>query len=255
MDSVYGDRNHEPKDERDAKFRRIISETISKGGALVMPAFSLERTQVILYELNNLVEENKIKSVPVFLDSPLGEKVTEVYHRFVSDFNSGVQEEIKNGDDIFDFPKLHISQSLADSKEIANIPNPKIIIAGSGMSSGGRVLGHEINFLPDPKSTLLLMGYQALGTLGRTLQDKPSKVEINRHFVSVKARIEMISGFSSHKDLDNLVEMVSDTAGAVKKVFVTMGEPNSSMFLVQRLREYLEVDAVYPERGKVYNLN
>ena len=254
MDSVYGDRNHEPKDERDAKFRQIVSETISAGGAVVIPAFSLERTQVILYELNNLIEENKIPSVPVFLDSPLGEKVTEIYKRETKDFNSEVQNEIKNGDDIFNFPKLHITHGHLDSEKIERTPNPKIIIAGSGMSSGGRVMSHEISFLPDPKSTLLLMGYQALGTLGRQLQDKPKSVEINGQNVAVRARIEMISGYSSHKDSEHLIQMVSDTAKTVKKVFVTMGEPSSSTFLAQKLRDELNVDAICPERGKIYEL-
>lgn len=255
MDSVYGDRNHEPKDERDEKFKRIVRETIAARGALVIPAFSLERTQVILYELNNMIEDGEVPSIPVFLDSPLGSKVTDVYRRMKKDFNADVRKEIKGGDDIFNFPKLHITHGSMDSKEIVHTPNPKIIIAGSGMSSGGRVLHHEINFLPDPKSTLLLMGYQALGTLGRQIQDKPKEVEINGELVAIRARVEMISGYSSHKDSDNLVEMISDTAETVKKVFVVMGEPGASMFLAQKLHEYLNIDAVYPERGKVYELD
>ncbi len=254
VDSVYGDRNHESSVERDARFRQIVTETIQSHGALVIPAFSIERTQVILYELNNLVEEGKIPSVPIFLDSPLGEKVTQIYSRQAKDFNLGVQGEIKAGDNIFDFPKLHITHGSRDSMEIVKTSNPKIIIAGSGMSSGGRVVWHEINFLPDPKSTILLMGYQAVGTLGRRIQDKPSQVEINGSMVPVHARIEMISGYSSHKDSDHLVAMVSDTAQTVKKVFVVMGEPKTSTYLAQRLHDELGVDAVYPERGKPYLL-
>ena len=266
MDSVYGDRNHEPKDERDERFRRIVTETIKNNGALVIPAFSIERTQVILYELNNLIEGGKIPSVPVFLDSPLGLKVTEIYNRFKKDFNPEVQREIKSGDDIFNFPKLNITHGSRDSQEIVNTANPKIIIAGSGMSTGGRVTWHEMHFLPDPKSTVLLMGYQAVGTLGRRIEDKPRSVEINGSIIPIHARIEMISGYSSHKDSDNLVEMVADAAnsdarssrGADRKrrlkVFVVMGEPKASTYLVQRLREELDVDATYPERGVVYNL-
>ncbi|HEY4508886.1 MAG TPA: MBL fold metallo-hydrolase [Candidatus Paceibacterota bacterium] len=254
-DSVYGDRNHEPKDERDARFRQIVTETIQKGGPLVIPAFSIERTQVILYELNNLIEEGKIPSVPVFLDSPLGLKVTEIYSRDSADFNLAVQKEIKSGDNIFNFPKLSITHGSRDSQEIVNTPNPKIIIAGSGMSSGGRVVWHEMHFLPDPKATILLMGYQAVGTLGRRIQDKPSQIEIMGSMVPVRARIEMISGYSSHKDSDGIVAMVSDTAPTLKKVFVVMGEPKASTYLAQRLREELEVDAIYPERGRVYELD
>ncbi|MBA3733226.1 MBL fold metallo-hydrolase [Patescibacteria group bacterium] len=254
VDSVYGDRNHEPKAERDQKFKQIVIDTIKAGGALVIPAFSIERTQVILYELNNLVEEGKIPSVPIFLDSPLGAKVTEIYSHTSKDFNSGVQSEIKGGDNIFNFPKLSVTHGSRDSQEIVNTPNPKIIIAGSGMSTGGRVLWHEMHFLPDPKSTILLMGYQAIGTLGREIQDKPSQVVIKNTVVQVKARIEMISGYSSHKDSNGIVDMVSDTAEKVKKVFVVMGEPKASTYLAQRLHEELGVEAIYPERGKIYKL-
>ena len=254
MDSVYGDRNHEPKDVRDARFKAIVTETIAAVGALVIPAFSIERTQVILFELDKLVEENQIPSVPVFLDSPLGSHVTGIYERSVDDFNTEVQQEIKTGDDVFDFPKLNVTQNSFESREIEHVKNPKIIIAGSGMSAGGRVIGHEMQYLPDPKSTILLMGYQAVGTLGRTIQDKPKEVEIEGQMIPVHARIEMISGYSSHKDSDHLVEMAAQAKETLKKVFVVMGEPKSSLYLVQRLRDYAELDAIYPERGKVYEL-
>ncbi len=254
IDSVYGDRNHEPKAERDARFAEIIQETITAGGALVMPMFSIERTQVVLYELNNMVEDGKIPAVPVFLDSPLALKVTEVYKHSTDLFNDAVQQEIKGGDDIFSFPKLKIVHSGYESQKVEDIPNPKIIMAGSGMSEGGRVVHHEMNFITDPKSTILLMGYQAVGTLGSRIQAKPNSIDIDGQTLPVRARIEMISGYSSHKDSEHLVEMVSDTAYSVKKVFVVMGEPKSSMFLVQRLRDYLDVDALYPERGKVYSI-
>lgn len=254
MDSVYGDRNHESKEERDAKFKRILKEGIARGGTIVIPAFSLERTQVILYEINNLVEEKQIPSVPVFLDSPLALKVTDVYKHAIKYFNQGVQKEIKGGDDIFAFPRLRIVKDSNESKSLIEEPNPKVIIAGSGMSAGGRVVHHEINYLPDPKSTILLMGYQAVGTLGRTIQEAPAEVTIQGVHIPVRARIEMISGYSSHKDSEHLLEMIADTADTVKKVFVVMGEPKASLFLVQRLRDYLGVDALYPERGKPYLL-
>lgn len=255
MDSVYGDRNHESREERDAKFLRILKESIARGGAIVIPAFSVERTQVILYEINNLVEEKKIPSVPVFLDSPLAIKVTDIYKHTTKDFNAGVQKEIKGGDDIFMFPKLRIVKDSRESKSLLDEPNPKIIIAGSGMSAGGRVVHHEMNYLPDPKSTILLMGYQAVGTLGRAIQEAPRELVIQNVKIPVRARIEMITGYSSHKDSEHLVDMIADTAETVKKVFVVMGEPKASLFLVQRLRDYLDVDALYPERGKPYVLD
>src|SRR5207253_4602494 len=134
-------------------------------------------------------------------------KVTEIYAHHTEDFNSGINSEIKGGDNIFQFPKLTITHGSSDSMAIANVANPKIIIAGSGMSSGGRVIWHEMNYLPDPNSTVLLMGYQAVGTLGRRIQDKPKEVQINGVNVPIRAKIEMISGYSSHKDSDALVSL------------------------------------------------
>lgn len=252
VDSVYGDRNHESKDDRDNRFKQIVKESISRGGALVMPAFSIERTQVILYELNNMIEAGEIPSVPVYLDSPLGRKVTDIYAKYTKDFNKGVQNEIKGGDNIFNFPKLSITHGSYDSKKIEELSNPKIIISGSGMSSGGRVIWHEIAYLPDPNSTILLMGYQAVGTLGRRIEEKPASVVINGQMVPVRANIEMISGYSAHKDSDNLVKLVEGIADKVKKVFVVMGEPKSSTYLAQRLHDELGVDAVCPEKNQSF---
>ena len=255
LDSVYGDRNHEDKEERDLKLVNIIKGAIERGGTLVIPAFSIERTQVLLYEINNMVEDRVIKSIPVYLDSPLGLKITEVYKRSKKFFNDGVRQEIKEGDDIFSFPKLNIIHSSFESRKIEDMPNPKIVIAGSGMSEGGRVVNHEISFLPDPKNTILLVGYQALGTLGRQIQDGNKEVIIKDQRIKVLAKVENISGYSSHKDSDNLVYMVSDTKDTLKKAFVVLGEPKSSLFLVQKLRDNLDIDAIYPERGQFYELD
>lgn len=255
MDSVYGDRNHEDKDIRDKKFTDIVKESIDRGGTIIIPAFSIERTQVILYELNNMIEDGIIKSVPVYLDSPLALKVTGVYKKSENFFNDDIKKEISGGDDIFSFPKLNIIRSSFQSKQIEGEMNPKIIISGSGMSEGGRVVGHEMRFLPDPKNTIILMGYQAVGTLGRQIEEGNKEVSIKGVNVPVRAKVYSISGFSSHKDSDNLISMVSDTVKTLKKVFVVMGEPKSSLFLVQKLKDNLDIDAIYPERGRVYELD
>lgn len=255
MDSVYGDRNHEPLDERRGRLENIIRETIRRGGTLVIPAFSLERSQVILYEINNLVEDGKIPSVPVFLDSPLAIKVTQIYQKSEKFFNPNVKADIQSGDNIFNFPKLKFTVTARDSEEIARVASPKIIIAGSGMSAGGRIINHEKHYLGDSKNTLLLIGYQVAGSLGRLIQDGEKEVTINGEKISVLAHIERISGYSSHKDSDHLIEFVENARETLKKVFVVMGEPKSSLFLVQRLRDYVGVNALYPERGKVYELN
>jgi metallo-beta-lactamase family protein len=254
IESVYGDRNHEPKDVRSARFKAIVSETLAKGGTVVIPAFSIERTQIILYELNNLIEANLIPRIPVFLDSPLAIKVTDVYKRHREEFNKGTQGVILAGDDIFSFPGLKIVDSHQESQGVDAVKGPKIIIAGSGMSVGGRVLHHEISFLDDPKSTILLVGYQVSGSVGRQIEEKRSVIKINGTPVQVRARIEKISGYSSHKDSDNLVDFVSRAMPKLKQVFVAMGETGSSAFLAQRLRSEVGANAILPERDKTYEL-
>jgi metallo-beta-lactamase family protein len=253
IESVYGDRNHEPKDVRDAKFKEIVTETLKGGGTVVIPAFSLERTQIILYAINNLIESNIIPRIPVFLDSPLAIKVTDVYRRHTDEFNTKAQGAIREGDDIFDFPGLVIVGRHQESQAIDSVHGPKIIIAGSGMSMGGRVLHHEKSFLGDPKSTILLVGYQVPGSIGRQIEEKAGKININGEVIKVNARIEKISGYSSHKDSNGLVEFVSH-ATKLRTCFVAMGETKSAAYLAQRLRSELGVNAVIPEKNKEYEL-
>lgn len=249
MESVYGDRNHEPKDERRERLRAVVRETVAKKRTLVIPAFSLERTQDMLYELNKMVEGGEVPEVRVYIDSPLATAVTEVYKRYGQDFKESARKYIAEGDDLFQFPKLKFTAERRDSERIDSAGAPKIIVAGSGMSNGGRILHHEKKYLPDPNATLLLVGYQTLGTLGRRIQDGAKEVVIEGERIKVRAKVEEIMGYSSHKDSDRLVDFVADTDKTVKKVFVAMGEPKAAMFLAQRLRDYLGVDAIVPKRG------
>jgi metallo-beta-lactamase family protein len=250
MESVYGDRNHEPKEARTNKLRQVIEDTIKNKRTLIIPAFSLERSQMLIYEMNEIFEGGEIKQqIPVFLDSPLAIKITSVYKKYSEDFNDKVFADIKSGDDIFNFPRLKFIVQGGESQMIEKVPNPKIIIAGSGMSVGGRVILHEKHYVSNPNAEILFVGYQAVGTLGRELQSGAKTVEIFGEKKEVRAKIESISGYSSHKDSDHLLEFIEKAAegGKLKKVFCTMGEPKSSLFLVQKLRDNLGVDAVYPE--------
>jgi len=250
MESVYGDRLHEEVNERSMLLRRHIEDTIKKQGTLIIPAFSLERTQGMLFEINNLFESGTIAPIPVFLDSPLAISVTEIYRKYPEYLKGEVQAQIRRGDDIFDFPKLSLTRTTEDSAEIGKVHGAKIIIAGSGMSHGGRILGHEQRYLEDPKTTLLLVGYQAVGSLGRLLQDGARKVRILNAEVRVRARIAQIRGYSGHADRDQLVDFVAAGSDHAKKIFVAMGEERSSLFLVQRLRDYLGVNAIAPAEGE-----
>ena len=253
MESVYGDRNHEPQEERDERFAEVVLDTIKRGGTVVIPAFSLERTQNILFALHKLSKSGRLPEVPVFVDSPLAIKVTDIYRESGEAFNAEVAKQMRESD-IFNLPKLSLTRTQEESQAIARVKRPKIILAGSGMSAGGRVTRHEKEYLPDPNSTILLVGYQSLGTLGRILDSGAKEVTIEGLKVPVRARLLNIRGFSSHKDSRALVDFVDKTSSTLKQVFVAMGEPKASLFLVQRLRDYLGVNALYPERGKKYSL-
>lgn len=255
MESVYGDRNHIHRTERRKILERVIEENYGRKGVLVVPTFSLERSQELLYEIDEFVENKRVPEMPVFFDSPLGIKLTKIYKQFARYFNDDAQKMISDGDDIFNFPGLKSTLLTEESKDILHIPNPKIVIAGSGMSNGGRILHHEQNYLPDPNNILLLTGYQSQGTIGRIIQDGAKSVRINGMEVPVRAKVVFIDGYSGHKDSDHLVEFVSATADSLKKVFVVMGEPQSALFLTQRLRDHLGIMAVAPEGGTTVEID
>ena len=166
VESTYGDRIHEDVDKRREFLEDAIEDTVKSGGALVIPAFAMERTQELLYHLNELVEGGRIPKVSIYIDSPLAIKITEVYKKYENYFNKETQATVKSGDDILNFPGLHLTLTTEQSKEINSAPFPKVIIAGSGMSQGGRILHHEMRYLPDPKSMILFVGYQSVGSLG-----------------------------------------------------------------------------------------
>lgn len=254
MESVYGDRNHEHRELRDEKFKRVVAESIARRGTLLIPAFSLERTQEILAKLDNLFESKILPPVPVFLDSPLAEKITVVYERAGKLFNQRAQTELKSGDDLFKFKNLHEVANLNASHAVDEAKGAKIIIAGSGMSTAGRIVGHEAHYLPDPNSTILFMGYQASGTLGRQIAEGVKKVVIDDQVIEVRAKVEKIDGFSGHADSDALVNFASASGKTLKKVYVAMGEPRSAIFLSQRLHDELGLDAVVTEEGKSYEV-
>lgn len=255
MESVYGDRNHEDISLRKERLAEAINTSVAKGGVLLIPAFSLEKTQVLLHELNDLLLEKKIQKTPIYLDSPLGIKVTDIYRKMTENFNEKARKQIASGDDIFNFPELNVVEDTESSLGLDHLPNPKIIIAGSGMSNGGRIIGHERKYLPDSRNSVLFIGYQSVGTLGRRIVEGAKSVQIGKDEVKIKANIITVSGYSSHKDSDHLVEFVETSAKTLKKVFVVMGEPKASLFLVQKIQDNLGVEAYHPEQNEVVVLD
>ena len=254
MESVYGDRVHEGLEERRDKLEDVIENTMREGGTLMIPAFSIERTQELIYEIEQMMAEGRIPQVPVYLDSPLAIKVTAIYDKFRSYFNDRVADPDLIRDGLFNFPNLHKTLSTDESKAIPHFGR-KIIIAGSGMSNGGRILHHEKRYLSDPKNVLLLMGYQSAGSLGRLLEEGAKRVTIMGESIAVRAKVITITGYSAHCDRDGLFDFVHQTADTLRRVFVAMGEPQASLFLTQRLRDYLGLNAVAPRVGEKFVLD
>ncbi|MBX4192039.1 MBL fold metallo-hydrolase [Candidatus Parcubacteria bacterium] len=248
MESVYGDRVRKEDVDRREQLENIIEDTISRGGTLLIPAFSTERTQDLFYEIRTLMVEKRIPQVPVYADSPLAEKITEAYLKYPEYFNDKIRKLVEGGTNIFEFPELHYVKDAEESRTIAAKPGPKIIIAGSGMSNGGRILEHDKHVLPDKNSTLLIVGYQAAGSLGRRLIEGEKQVTIMHEKVAVRCRIEANFGYSAHMDGEELLEFVNK-AKPVKQIFVVMGEPMASSTLVQRIRDFLGLRATAPDMG------
>lgn len=240
IESAYGDRVHEAREERRDRLAQIITETVNRKGTLMIPSFALERTQELLVELKELLGEGKIASIPVFLDSPLAIKLTGVYEKYF-------------GKSPFDFPGIKFTPTPDQSKRINDIPPPKIIIAGSGMSQGGRILHHELRYLTDSNSTILFVGYQVDGSLGRRIQKGDTEVMIFGQRVEIKCHRETISSYSAHADQPALLHWVkmAQTRDMLKKVFVVQGEETSARTLANLIHDTLEVEAIVPKVGEL----
>lgn len=257
MESVYGDRLHPKHEDRVSVLRKVLKEGIERGGTILIPAFSLERTQLMLYEISNFFSAGELPKVPVFLDSPLAIKVTAVYEKWGDKyFKPEAEEEMKREKSLFAFPFLKHTPSREQSEEIGLVHGPKIIIAGAGMSHGGRIGGWETKYLPDPKTTLLIVGYQAPGSPGRRLQDRESKVRLNGEWVKVRAHVETVHGWSAHADRDELLKFAEAALKEkrTKAIFAAIGEPAAERFLAQRIHDYLGARAIVPELGQTWEI-
>ena len=257
MESVYGDRVHPAQKRRTEVLGEVLARAIAKGGAILIPAFSMERTQLMLYELSNFFAVGTLPKVPVFLDSPLAIKVTSVYEKWgPTYFKSAAVDEMKREGSLFDFPFLTKTMRREESVKIVEAPNPKIIIAGAGMSHGGRIGRWEAKYLPDPKTTLVIVGYQAPGSPGRRLAEGTRQVRLAGHMVENRARVEILEGWSAHTDRDGLLDFAHAALEGkrTKVIFTALGEPASSRFLAQRIHDYLGARAVAPTEGEVWDI-
>lgn len=255
MESVYGDRLHEDRENRSEIVKQAIRTTRAKGGTLLIPSFSIERTQLLLFEIDKMIEKGEIEPIPVYLDAPLAIKVTDIYRKYRHLLNPDAQSYFTDDSDPFAFKSLHVIHSVGESGKIHGAPDPKIIIAGAGMSVGGRIRSHEVVYLPDPKATILFVGYQAPGSLGRRIEDGNKDITIDGKRVRVQAQIASVSGYSGHADRDALLSFVEKAGESLEKVFVAMGEPKSEMFLAQRIHDFLGIEAVVPNTGETAEID
>ncbi|MFA6474653.1 MAG: MBL fold metallo-hydrolase [Patescibacteria group bacterium] len=253
MESTYGQRAHEPGRERKLLLSSAIYETITMKGTLLIPAFALERTQEILYELNGLVENKEIPPVPIFIDSPLAIKATRIYPKYNDWFNQETQYLLEKGDDVFKFNGLKFTTTSEESRAILHVKAPKVILAGSGMMQGGRVRFHAKNYLPDANNQLLIVGYQVKGSLGRQLLDKAREVTIDGDRVPVHAKVRAIGAYSAHADQPKLVNWVHTMPNKPQHIWLTHGEPENAEILAGVLRRRGQTVSL-PEIGQSVEL-
>jgi len=254
IESTYGDRLHEKSDKAKEIIENVVEETAAKKGVLMIPSFAMERAQQLLYDLNELVEHKRIPALPIFFDSPLAINITKIYEKYESYFNDEAVKMIKSGDDIFKFPGLKFTPSVKESKQINDVPPPKIIIAGSGMSQGGRIVHHEARYLPDERNTILIVSYQAEGTLGRQIFEEVKEVEIHDQIIPIRARVEAIGGYSAHADQQGLLNWLGAIRKPIKQIFVVHGEKEPAQALAQKIKDEMAIEAKVPQMGDIVDL-
>ncbi len=254
VESTYGDRTHEAPQDRTILLERAAEDVAFRRGTLLIPAFATERTQELLFLLNELAHDRRIPEMPIFVDAPLAIHVTGVYEKYPELYKQEIQELLKVHPNVFKSKRLHFTSSVEESKGINNVPMPKVIIAGSGMMNGGRVLHHASRYLGDPKSILLFVGYQSSGSLGRRLVEGEKDVKLFGEHIMVQAEIRKINGFSAHADNPQLFNFVSVQRDTLKHVFVIHGEQKQASHFVTEIRDRLGVSADAPSLNQVFDL-
>ena len=266
MESTYGDRLHVGTKDKAKVFLDIVSETLDNGGTVVIPSFAVGRTQEILYELNMIKEERskdpkfleeyeKLMRVPVYVDSPLAISATEVFKENEDLFDDETKAIMERGDNPLEFPGLKFTRTADESKALNERDEPSIIISASGMCEVGRIKHHLKHNIWNPKSTILFVGYQAPGTLGRTIVDGAKTVKIFGEEFSVRARIEYIEGYSGHADQEWLLNFVYSFIKKPKHIFLVHGEPKGQMVLKDKIVETANIPVTIPGFGEKYTLD
>jgi len=254
LESTYGDRVHPTESTAKEKLCNCITRTVARGGRVIIPAFAVGRTQQIVLLLHQLVLEGRLQDIPIFADSPLAINITEIYRNHPEEFDTEMQRLIVDEKDPFGFRRLRYLQSSAESKSLNDLRKPFIVISSSGMCEGGRILHHLKNGIEDPRNLVLLAGFQAQNTLGRSIAEKRSIVTILGEQYTLRAEVEMFDELSGHGDQKDLVEWVRPVARGLKKIFLVHGEKKAQVALADLLRASLGVSVIIPERGQKFDL-
>jgi len=250
VESTYGDRLHDPVKNMQGDVEQAVNDTFKRGGKIIIPAFSLERTQEIIYLLHLLEDEGKISNIPIYVDSPLSLNLTQVFQMHPESYNMETyQVFLMHQDNPFGFGKLKFVRSTEESKALNSIQEPCIIISSSGMCEAGRIRHHIANNIENPNNTILIIGYQAEGTLGRQLVDNAKSVHIFGIDHPVRAEIRVLHSFSAHADKADIMDWLSHIKG-VQKLFLVHGEDDQMIPLKEHIQQELHIDNIYiPSRG------
>lgn len=249
VESTYGDRAHAGMDAVD-QFAKTIARTAGRGGVVVIPAFAVDRTEVVLYVLRRLVEAGRIPAIPVYVDSPMAIAALHVYRKAIVEGSEEIRPEFAGSGGIFDPGDLTEARSVAESKEIQKVDGPAIVISASGMATGGRVLHHLAQRLPDARNAVVLVGFQAAGTRGRRLQEGEHALKMFGRYVPVRAEVENVAAFSVHADRSEVLSWLGGFAEPPGMTFIVHGEPKASASLAGAIGSELGWPAVVPKLGE-----
>ena len=246
VESTYGNREHADHDTATEELVQAISESTADEGVLLVPAFAIGRTQELIWVLDGLVRDGRIKRIPLYLDSPMASSATRVYRDHPETYDEDTAALLRSGDSPLEYPGQQFTDTVEESKSIRHARRPFMVVAASGMLTGGRIMHHLKDFLPDPTCTLLFIGYQGEGTLGRRLQDGGTTARIDGEEIEVRCRVRSISGFSAHADQHELEAWLAHfaTDGRPKTVFIVHGDPDAAEAFATRVRSGLGMDAV-----------
>jgi len=259
IESTYGNREHAPHDEAIEELVAAIGEVADDEGVLLMPAFAIGRTQEVVWVLDDLVRDGRIPRVPLYLDSPMASRASQVYAEHPEVYDAETAALLRSGDSPLKYPGQQFTDTVEESKAIRHARRPLMLVAASGMLTGGRIMHHLKDFLPDPRSTLLFIGYQGEGTLGRHIQDGGRTARIDGQEIEVRCRVRSISGFSAHADQHELEAWLAHFGragreGRPKTVFIVHGDPDAAEAFATRIRDELGMQAHIPRHRETVAL-